>query len=114
MPLASTKLVAAYSENGSIHLLYQAKDESIREILYSRGKGWTGRPTGDRDLVLGAGTAQPGTPLAVVGGGWSEMHAFCVNKANQVLEIYSNDRVEWVASESSHSPEHNAPLVPPR
>ncbi|KAF1959905.1 hypothetical protein CC80DRAFT_489953 [Byssothecium circinans] len=111
VPLASTKLAAVHSDDGSIHVIYQAKDGSVRELLYSLGNGWKGEPTGDNGLILGAKTAQNGTPLTAVAGGWSETRVFCVDRTNQVLEVHSNDHVKWDVSPTPYNVKPTAMLA---
>lgn len=105
LPLPTTKLAAACFKDGSIHVFYQAKDESIRELVFDPAEGWF---SGQEDesgevgrVVVGSGEAKPGTPLAVVAGGWMELRLFFVDKADLLKELYSNDHTDWIASESS-------------
>ncbi|KAF2122101.1 hypothetical protein BDV96DRAFT_682112 [Lophiotrema nucula] len=102
VPLTTTKLAAVRSEDGSIHIIYQANDESIRELVFSFGKGWIG-PDSETDVILETGTAKPGTPLTAVAGGWSEKRVLCVTKTNQLLEVYSDDNTKWFASTTPYT-----------
>lgn len=99
VPLPTTKLAAVCCEDGSIHVFYQASDESIRELVFSSGQGWTGSEAGT-DVVLEPGAAKQGTSLTAVAGGWCEKRLFCVTKTNQLLEVYSDDKLKWSACKS--------------
>lgn len=105
LPLPTTKLAAACSEDGSIHVFYQAKDGSIRELVFDLAQSWFNGEQNENGevgrVVVGSEEAKPGTPLAVVAGGWMELRLFYVDKANLLKELYSNDRTDWIASESS-------------
>ncbi|KAL2129778.1 hypothetical protein VTI74DRAFT_7312 [Chaetomium olivicolor] len=81
IPLRTTKLAAVRSEDESIHVIYQAKDTSIRELVYSPSKGWND-PVAETNVVFEAGTVKSGTPLTTL------------------LEAYSDERIKWFAYRS--------------
>lgn len=86
-------------------MFYQAKDVSIRELVFDPVQGWFGGQEDENGeagrVVVGPGEAKPGTPLAVVAGGWFELRLFFVDTADLLKEFYWNDRTDWIASESS-------------
>lgn len=101
--LATTKLAAVHCEDGSIHVFYQAKDESIRQLVFILGKGWISPDTAaNAAVILEPGVAKAGTPLTAVAGGWSERRVFAVDKANKLLEVYSNNKDEWVVGKPTY------------
>ena len=100
LPLLTTKLAAARSEDGSIHVFYQAKDESIRELVFRSAKEQNNEEDKIGRIVVDSGKAKSGTPLAVVAGGWMELRLFYVDKADLLKERYSDDHTGWIASES--------------
>ena len=85
-------------------MFYQAKDESIRELVFDPAGGWISGLEDESGevgrLLVGPGEAKLGTPLAVVAGGWKELRLFFVNKTDLLKELYSDDHTDWTASES--------------
>jgi hypothetical protein len=103
-PLPTTKLAASYCHDRSIHVFYQAGDDSILELVSDSAKSWScGKKENDvvSRVVVKPGEAKAGSPLAVVAGGWSELRVFYVNKEDLLKEAYSDDHTKWMESESS-------------
>ena len=88
-------------------MFYQAKDDSIQELVFHPGKGWYGGQKGQDGqgarVLVGPGKVKSGTPLAAVTGGWNELRLFYVDKADLLKELYSDGHTDWTASESSLS-----------
>lgn len=95
-PLSGTKLAAAITSDGTIHVFYQRSDGSIIDLASSPKGNWSGTETGT--VVIEAGNAKTNTPLAVVEGGWNELrlfYTFLDGEATKLNEVYSDDHTKW-------------------
>jgi hypothetical protein len=95
-PLRDSKLAAVRSEDGQIHLFYQARDNSVCEALFDRRHGW--EPS--QGVVVDASAVKPGTPLTAVSGGWAEVRLFYVSPEDQLAQSYGDDHINWVEVEA--------------
>ncbi|KAI0437861.1 hypothetical protein F4803DRAFT_125541 [Xylaria telfairii] len=93
-PLPVTKLAAIRTDAGEIYLFYQASDLTIKVLVSAPDKGWVQQET----EAVGSGQVRPGTSLAAVAGGWSEIRLFYVTPQNNLGEVYKCDGVQWTQS----------------
>jgi hypothetical protein len=93
-PLPHGKIAATRSENGNIHVFYQANDSTIHNVVNHPGKGWTT----DEGLIIGAGKAKPGAPLTAIAGGWDELRLFYATTGEMLASVYRDDRCGWAPS----------------
>jgi hypothetical protein len=93
-PLPHGKIAATRSENGNIHVFYQASDSTIHNVVYHPGKGWAT----DEALIIGAGKAKLGAPLTAIAGGWDELRLFYVTTGEMLAGVYRDDRCGWAPS----------------
>jgi hypothetical protein len=93
-PLPHGKIAATRSENGKIHVFYQANDSTIHNVVNHPGKGWTT----DEGLIIGAGKAKPGAPLTAIAGGWDELRLFYATTGEMLAGVYRDDRCGWAPS----------------
>lgn len=93
-PLSVTKLTAIRTDAGEIYLFYQASDLTIKVLVSAPGKGWVQQET----EAVGHGQVRPGTSLAAVAGGWSEVRLFYVTAQNTLGAVYERDGVQWTQS----------------
>ncbi|KAK4121110.1 hypothetical protein N657DRAFT_683209 [Parathielavia appendiculata] len=93
-PLAGSKFAAVRSEDGTLHVYYQAADKSIHELA-NKGRGWTGTSA----IVLTSDKAKPGSPLTAVSGGWNEMRLFFVTPNETLAGVYRDDHTRWTPIE---------------
>ncbi|KAK4239306.1 hypothetical protein C8A03DRAFT_32645 [Achaetomium macrosporum] len=96
-PLRGSKLAAVRSEDGKVHVFYQARDHSLREMLFAPGAGWAAVEGEDRQVVAGSDSAKPGTSLTAVSGGWAEVRLFYVTPADKLAGVYADDHTRWTA-----------------
>lgn len=99
-PFHGSKFAAVRSEDGMLHVYYQAADKSIHQISLVSGKGWVQ----DR-IAVAAGKAKPCSPLTAVSGGWLEQRLFYVTPAETLAGAYSDDHTGWVPSMCFHNVE---------
>ncbi|KAI0426075.1 hypothetical protein F5Y09DRAFT_346067 [Xylaria sp. FL1042] len=93
-PHPSTKLAAVRTNAGEVYIFYQDSDLAIRVLVLVPGKGWVQQGTD----AVGPGEARPGTSLAAVAGGWSEVRLFYVTLENTLGESYAHDGIQWARS----------------
>lgn len=90
-PLPETKLAVVRSEDGNIHVFYQAVDNSILEAIFNPVKGWIA----EKSVVVASG-AKAGTPLTAISGGWAEVRLFFVDTNDVLSYVYADDHTGWV------------------
>ena len=96
-PLPNTKIAAVRSEDGKIHVFYQASDNTIRQATCEPDKGWTVR----EGPIIAADKAKPGTPLTAIAGGWDELRLFYATTGEMLAGIYGDNHCPWTPRRSS-------------
>lgn len=92
-PLPNSKIAATRSENGNIHVFYQASDNTIHTVSSQPGKGWA-----DAGPIIGAGKAMSGTPLTAIAGGWDELRLFYATTGEMLAGVYGDTHCPWMPS----------------
>ncbi|KAF2971195.1 hypothetical protein GQX73_g2401 [Xylaria multiplex] len=90
-PHQLTKLAAVRTNEGRIYVFYQDSDLAIRALVWIPGEGWCQQET----EVAGPGQVHPGTSLAAVTGGWSEIILFYITPQNTLGGSYAHDGIQW-------------------